>query len=353
MDIHSYIKEAKFYKRLENNLVQCNLCPHRCIIKPGQRGFCGVRENRNGKLYTLNYGFVTALNIDPIEKKPLFHFYPGSPIVSISTVGCNFRCPWCQNYSISQARPEEVYGEFMTPQQVVSYALSCGVPFIAYTYNEPIIWYEFVLDTARIAKKHNIKNVLVTNGYINLDPLDELLKYIDAANVDIKSFNIETYKKYIKGSLEAVLQATKEMHDKGIHVEITHLVIPGINDNVEEFRKLVKWHLDNLGPDVPLHISRFVPMYKFIDREETPIEILEKFWKIARDEGLYYVYMGNVPGHKGEYTYCPSCKKPVIKRIGFYITGWYLTEDNRCNFCGEKIAIVGKRWKEKGGFIYL
>jgi len=340
------IKEAAFFEKLKDEIVRCKLCPWNCVLRPGQRGLCGVRENREGKLYTLNYGFITALNVDPMEKKPLFHYYPGSPIVSISTVGCNLKCPWCQNYTISQRAPEEVIGDYMSPGEIINYMKSIRVPFLAFTYNEPIIWYEYVLDVARAAKRMGYKNVLITNGHINMEPLEELVPYIDAANVDIKSFNETTYLKVMRGHLKAILEATEYMHEKGVHIETTYLVVPRVNDDEEEFKQLVKWQIEELSPDVPLHISRFFPMYKYIDREATPITTVERLWKIARKLGLNYVYVGNVPGHKGENTYCPECGKLLIKRMGFWITEWNITKDNKCKYCGTKIAIVGKRWRE-------
>ncbi|HDH07058.1 MAG TPA: AmmeMemoRadiSam system radical SAM enzyme [Thermoproteales archaeon] len=341
------MKEALWYEKLSGNRVRCRLCPWNCLLSPGQIGLCLARMNIKGVLYALNYGIVSSIAIDPIEKKPLFHFYPGSPILSISTFGCNHKCPWCQNWEISQTSSSEKLGTKYEPEDIIKIAERYNVPFIAYTYNEPLIWYEFVLDVAKLAKKKNIKNVLVTNGHINPEPLEELLPYIDAANIDIKAFNKDTYLKIIRGKLEAVLATAEEMKSKGVHVETTHLVIPGVNDREEEFKKLVEWQIEKLGEETPLHISRFYPHYKYIDRDPTPIPVLEKFRKIALEEGLKYVYLGNLPGHEGEVTYCPKCGKPVIKRIGFVITEWNLTEDNKCKFCGAKVDIVGKRWGEK------
>lgn len=339
------VREAMFFEQVKDKVVKCKLCPWNCVLQPGQRGFCGVRENKEGKLYTLNYGFITALNVDPMEKKPLFHYYPGSPIVSISTVGCNLKCPWCQNYTISQRTPEEVFGDYMSPEEIISYMKSAKVPFLAFTYNEPIIWYEYVLDVAKATKKIGYKNVLITNGHINLEPLETLIPYIDAANVDIKSFNETTYLKIMKGHLKPILEATEYMYEKGVHVETTYLVVPGVNDKLEEFKQLVKWQIEELGPEVPLHISRFLPMYKYINREATQISIIEEMWRTAKELGLNYVYIGNVPGHKGENTYCPQCGKLLIKRMGFWITEWNITKDNKCKYCSAKIPIVGERWK--------
>jgi len=347
------VREALWYERLGDGRVRCLLCPWRCILEPGQVGVCGVRRCEDGRLVTLIYGLVTSVAIDPIEKKPLFHFYPGAPILSISTVGCNFKCPWCQNWHISQAKPGEVAADYVEPERIVALMKEYEVPFLAFTYNEPIIWYEYVIDVARLAKKSGGKIVLVTNGHINPAPLEELVKYVDAANVDVKAFSQATYAKYIHGKLDAVLEAIKIMKERGVHVETTYLVIPGINDGEEEFRKMVRWHLEELGPDTPLHISRFYPAYKFTDRPPTPVEKLAKLWELARGEGLRYVYVGNVPGHSGEYTYCPSCGKPVIKRMGFEVFEWNLTEDNRCRFCGAKVALVGHRWRARPRWPFL
>jgi len=345
------IKEALFYRKINENKVKCELCPWNCTLSPGQIGSCGVRKNVNGKLFSLIYGLVSAMAIDPIEKKPLYHFYPQAPILSISTLGCNFKCPWCQNWEISHVKLTEGKDEAIPPEKIINMMISYGVPFLAFTYNEPIIWYEYVLDTAKLAKSKGFKNVLVTNGHINLEPLNELIPYIDAVNVDIKAFKKETYLRIIGGHLDAVLNAVTEMKRKGVHVETTYLVIPGVNGSEDEFKRMVRWHLDNLGPETPLHISRFYPMYKYADKEPTPVELLTKLWEIGREEGLLYVYVGNVPGHKGETTYCPKCGKPVIERAGFSIIKWKLTENNKCEFCGAEVHRTGNRWEEGRSYI--
>lgn len=338
----SDIKEALFYRRLKDNLVQCFSCAHKCIIRNGERGICRVHKNINGKLYLLVYGRLSAMAIDPIEKKPLFHWYPGSPTFSISTIGCNFKCPWCQNWDISQADPDNVKLRYVSPEDVVRLAKKYSCPSISITYNEPTIWLEYVLDVSKLASKDNIKIVLVTNGYFSEESFNEMYKYFHAANIDVKAFREETYKKYIGARLQPVLDSIIAMKEKKIHVETTYLIIPGLNDSEEEIRSMVKWHIDNLGPDTPLHLSRFYPHYKFMDRSPTPIETIERAYRIAREEGLRYIYVGNVFGHKGEYTYCPNCGKPVIKRIGFEIVEYNLDEDNRCKYCSTKISIVGK-----------
>ena len=322
--------------------MRCTICPHRCVIRPGRRGFCGTRENRDGILYTLIYGEVSASAVDPIEKKPLFHFEPGSLTFSISTVGCNFKCPWCQNYHISQVRPEEYRTIRMEPEDVVRLAKRYGCPSISITYNEPIIWLEFVEDVGKLAKREGLEVVLVTNGYITPEALDAIASLIDAANVDVKAFREEFYRKYCKGDLESVLQAVEAMKEKGIHVETTNLIIPGLNDSEEEIRDLCRWHYEHLGPDTPLHFSRFFPCYKMAYKEPTPPSTLKRAQEIAIEEGLRYVYVGNWPGNPGEHTYCPGCGQPVIKRMGFDIIDWHLDEQMRCTDCGTRIPIRGR-----------
>jgi len=336
------VKEARFYEQLADGLVRCTICPRRCVIKPGERGFCGTRENRDGRLYTLIYGELSASAVDPIEKKPLFHFEPGSLTFSISTVGCSFKCPWCQNYHISQARPEEYRTVSTSPEDVIRLAKRYECPSISITYNEPIIWLEFVEDVGKLAKAEGLEVVLVTNGYISLEALDAVAGLIDAANVDIKAFDPGFYRRYCKGDLESVLQATVAMLEKGIHVETTLLIIPGLNDKEEELRAFCKWHYENLGPDTPLHISRFFPAYKMLYKEATPISTLQKAYDIAKEAGLSYVYVGNLPGNPGEHTYCPGCGRPVIKRHGFEIADWALDDEMRCEECGTRIPIRGR-----------
>ncbi len=341
------IREASLYEKLENKLVKCNLCPRRCYIKNDSRGFCGVRENRDGTLYALTFGKLTALNVDPIEKKPFFNFWPGSLAFSISSVGCSFACPWCQNWSISQARPEEVPMENVEPEEVVRLAKRYNCKSIAYTYNEPIIWFEYVVETARIAKKEGILNLLVTNGYATEEAVEEFSPYIDAANVDIKAFNPNFYLKYCKARMEDVLNAVEKMVTKGWHVELTYLIIPTLNDNFEEINGLIKWIKERLGPDIPLHFSRFYPMYKMTHLPSTSVEAIAKAREMALKEGLRYVYAGNIPGHEGENTYCPKCGFLLVKRLGFDVLKWSLTDKMTCPKCGEKVAIKGRYEPQK------
>ncbi|MCP8309959.1 MAG: AmmeMemoRadiSam system radical SAM enzyme [Candidatus Methylarchaceae archaeon HK01M] len=334
-------KEAMAYTRLNGTDVNCKLCPRGCIIKNSKRGVCRVRENRDRTLFTLIYGTTTAEAIDPIEKKPLFHFWPGSDTYSISTLSCTLFCPWCQNWEISQASPGEVYSHENTPEGLVKAALESGSRSISYTYNEPLLWYEFVYETSKVARDNKVQNILVTNGYITEEALLPLVKYIDAANIDIKGFTEDFYRTYCRGSLEPVLLATKLMKREGTHIEVTNLVIPGINDSLEEIRQLVRWVKDNLGADIPLHFSRFFPHYKMADIHATPFATLLKVKEIAEEEGLQFVYIGNVAS-ESENTYCPNCKNLLIRRMGFDVLKVDLSEDKRCPNCGFKINIVGE-----------
>jgi len=333
-------KEAMAYTKLNNNHVKCKLCPRACVIKSSKRGVCRVRENRDGTLFTLIYGLTTAESIDPVEKKPLFHFWPGSDTYSISTLSCTFFCPWCQNWEISQASPGEVYAQELSPDEIIEKTLKSGSSSISYTYNEPLLWYEFIYDVSKLAKENKIHNILVTNGYITEEALSPLISYIDAANVDIKGFTEHFYRTYCKGDLESVLLATKLMKKEGVHVEVTNLIIPGINDSLDEIRQLSIWIRDSLGRDCPLHFSRFFPRYKMINRTPTPFETLLNAKKIAEEEGLQFVYIGNVPG-EGENTYCPNCKHLLIRRMGFDVLKVDLANRNTCPKCGFRINVVG------------
>jgi pyruvate formate lyase activating enzyme len=337
------VKEAALYEKLNRGqMVRCHICPRRCFIKDGERGFCKVRENRNGILLALNYGQLTAMSVDPIEKKPLFHFWPGTNAFSISSVSCSFTCPWCQNWNISQIELEDMITDEASPDKVANLAKRHRCKTIAYTYNEPIIWFEYVLETSKLAEKQDVFNVLVTNGYATYEMLKELGSHIHATNVDIKAFNPEFYSKYCKAKLEDVLNAAEFMVKLGWHLEITYLIIPTLNDNLEEIRRMSRWVRDSLGVDIPLHLSQFFPMHKMNHLPPTPISKIVQAREIAMEEGLRYVYVGNVPGHEGESTYCPKCGEPVIKRRGFDIIEWNLKEDNLCSRCGEKIPIRGK-----------
>ncbi|MFH1397435.1 MAG: AmmeMemoRadiSam system radical SAM enzyme [Candidatus Omnitrophota bacterium] len=329
-------KEALYYQKLDKKSVQCQLCPRNCVISAGKRGFCGIRENRDGKLYALSYSKPVAIHVDPIEKKPLFHFLPGSRAFSVATAGCNLKCNFCQNWEISQKIPEEVNFVYMAPEELVRQAAASGARSIAYTYTEPTIFYEYMLDTARRAKLQGLKHVMHSSGYINEEPLKELCLYLDGANIDLKGFSEEFYAKMCQGALEPVLKSLKVLKNAGVHLEITNLVIPGANDDPELIKKMCLWIKDNLGADTPLHFSRFYPLYKLSSLSPTPLEALERARQIAIDAGLKYVYIGNLAGHQAENTNCPKCLKQVIGRQGYIITENNL-EKGRCKFCGEKI----------------
>ncbi len=335
------LKEALFYQKLDNKAVQCQLCPRRCVIPNGRRGFCGIRENRDGTLYTLSYAKAVSIHIDPIEKKPLFHFLPSTTAFSIATAGCNLKCKFCQNWEISQARPEEVEYTYIEPVDLVKNVKESGSRTLAYTYTEPTIFYEYMLETAKLAHKEGIKNVMHSNGFINEEPLRELAKYLDAANIDLKGFTEDYYSKMTEGGLEPVLKSLKILKEEGVHLELTNLVLSGYNDDPDSITKMCRWIKENLGPDIPLHFSRFFPMYKLMHLNPTPVETLERARQIALDCGLKYVYIGNVGGHRGENTYCPKCKKIVIERKGYFILQNNI-ENGKCKFCGEKIEGIWK-----------
>jgi pyruvate formate lyase activating enzyme len=333
------LKEALFYQKLDNKAVQCQLCPRYCFIANGARGFCQARENRDGTLYTLVYAKPVAIHIDPMEKKPLFHFLPSTPVFSIATAGCNLRCKFCQNWEISQAKPEEVDYVYLEPKDLISKVKESGSPSIAYTYSEPTIFYEYMLETAKLAKLFGIKNVMHSAGYINEEPLRRLAKYMDAANIDLKGFSNDYYARMCEATLEPVLNSLKILKQEGVHLEITNLVLPGYNDDPDTITKMCLWIKENLGPDTPLHFSRFFPMYKLINLSPTPVEALEKARKIALGCGLRYVYIGNVAGGAAENTYCPKCKELLIERKGYFVLQNNI-KDGKCKFCDEKIAGV-------------
>jgi len=330
------MKEAMFYELFDKDkgIIKCLLCPKECLIKKGQVGFCRTRENIDNKLYSLIYSKVSSYGMDPIEKKPLYHFYPGTMVLSLGTIGCNFTCTFCQNWTISQANIKEVQVEELSPEEAIQLALKNNSPGICYTYTEPFIWYEYVLDTARLAKKNNLKNILVTNGFINREPLVKLLPFIDAMNIDLKSFRNSFYQKYSKGSLSPVLR-TIEISRKYCHIEITNLIIPGLNDNEEEIKEMVDW-ISSLSEDIPLHFSRYFPCYK-MDIEATHISTLYKARDIAQKK-LKYVYVGNIWDEEANATYCGNCKELLIKRTGYNIINVGLGRDGKCKYCGEKVA---------------
>jgi len=320
--------------------VQCQICPNRCVLEPGDRSICRSKVNIGGKLYSLTYGNPCSVHVDPIEKKPLNHFHPRSLVFSIATTGCNFRCLNCQNWEISQRKPEEVTHAELFPRDVVNEAKKRDIPSIAYTYSEPITYYEYMYDTSRLAREAGIYNVLVSNGYINPTPLRNLCRYLDGANVNLKSFDDAIYQRLNGGSLYPVLKTFQTLHAEGVWFEMTTLVVPTYVDEPEMIKQMCAWILKELGPGYPLHLLRFFPRYKLTRLTATPVETLEKLREVALKEGLHHVYLGNVPGHPGTHTYCPNCRKMLIERNGYLISQYNLNE-GRCRFC--KTAIPG-RW---------
>ena len=321
-----------FYKRLENNKVQCLLCSHYCKILPGKRGICRVREDQEGVLYTLNYRKLIAANIDPIEKKPLFHFYPGSKSYSVAAMGCNFRCLHCQNWSISQPERDIIEGQVVSPERIVQNALDSDCLSISYTYTEPTIFYETALEIARLARNKGLKNIFVTNGYISPDALNHIAPYLDAANIDLKAMSDTFYRKVCGARLEPVLDRIKQYYELGIWVEITTLIIPGYNDEDDELGEIAQFIAD-IDKEIPWHISAFYPTYKLNDAPPTPVSTLQRAYKVGKDKGLHYVYEGNVG--EGENTFCPSCGKTIINRKYFSTNN--KIKNGKCPFCGEEI----------------
>ena len=331
--------EAFLYEPLDDGKVKCNLCSHRCVIKDGRRGLCSVRENQAGKLQTLVYGKLVARHVDPIEKKPLFHFLPGTLSYSIATVGCNFRCRFCQNADIAQMPTDHkgrIMGDTVSAQQVVDDATRSGCSSIAYTYTEPTVFFEFAYDTAKMAHTRGIQNVFVTNGYMTAEALETIHPYLNAANVDLKAFTDEYYKDLCGAHLVHVQETLRQMKALGIFVEVTTLIVTGLNDDAAELQQLAEFIARDLGDNTPWHISRFHPTYKLTDRPATPVETLGRAREIGLQAGLKYVYTGNVPGNKGENTFCPGCGQQVIERWGFQV-GALRIEDGRCRFCDAEI----------------
>lgn len=335
-------KEAALYNILEDNAVQCYLCAHRCRIADGKRGICLVRENQGGKLYSLVYGRAVSQAIDPVEKKPLFHFYPGSLTYSVATVGCNFRCDFCQNWEISQAPREgrEFRDRETPPEMIVAGARHYNCRCIAYTYTEPTVFFEYTYDTSVLAHAAGIANIYVTNGYMTAEMLEAYKPYLDAANVDLKSFRDETYRRVCKARLQPVLDALKCMKQQGVWVEVTTLLVPDMNDSEAELRALADFLVNELGPETPWHISRFHPDYKMLDRSATPLSTLHRARDIGREAGLRYVYEGNVPWAEGENTFCYHCGRLLIRRYGFSVTENVIKE-GRCPYCSTVIDGVG------------
>lgn len=331
--------EAHQYERIGDGTVRCSLCAHRCTIADGKHGICGVRINRGGTLYAATFGRVVSEAVDPIEKKPLFHFLPGTLSYSLGSVGCNFRCQHCQNWEISQAGLEDLPLMAISPEEGVERALASGAASIAWTYNEPTIWHEYPLEMGAIARERGLQTVYVTNGYITEEALAELAPMLGAFRVDLKAFSDDFYRKVCRARLQPVLDATVAAHEHGLHVETVTLVIPGLNDSMEEMEALIRWVVENLGPDTPMHFTRFHPDYHMRDREPTPFALLERVYRRALELGAHYPYLGNVPPGPYENTLCPSCGSLLIERSGFMSRTVGLSKD-RCGSCGERIPGV-------------
>ena len=334
-----YTVEAKFYEKLAHKKIKCKLCPRECVIDDRERGYCGVRENRGGTYYTLVHSRVCSAHIDPIEKKPLFHFQPGTLAFSLATAGCNVNCKMCQNWEISQVRPEQVRATYLPPRRLAAVAKENQCPAIAYTYSEPIIFYEYMMDSAEAGRAAGIKSVVISGGYVSQDPLKQLCRAVDAIKIDLKAFSQKFYKEVVNGDLKPVLDALVTIRKLGTWCEIVYLVVPTLNDSEEEFRGLARWVKANLGADVPLHFTRFHPEYLLKNLPPTPLKTLERAKAICDAEGLQFVYIGNVPTHPAENTYCPKCKKAVVERAGFTVNALNLRK-GKCKFCQTSIPGV-------------
>jgi pyruvate formate lyase activating enzyme len=329
-------KLSPYFTSLEGGEIQCELCPHRCRVAKGKRGICRVRENRNGKYYSLVYGNPCAIHLDPIEKKPFFHVLPGTASFSLATAGCNFQCKFCQNWEISQAFPEDVYAYEVPPEVIIKKAKEIHARSIAYTYVEPTIFYEFMFDISQLAKKEGLLNVTHSNGFINPEPLKHLCKVLDAANIDLKGFNENFYRELCAGDLNPVLETLKTLKKERVHLEITNLIIPTKNDDLAVLKEMCLWIKKELGANTPIHFSRFYPLYKLKGLPPTPVSTLDQAREAALSAGLEYVYVGNIPGHAGESTFCPKCKKRIIQRTG-YMVGEVNVKDGKCRYCGKPI----------------
>lgn len=332
-----HVKEARYYRALDNNLVECLLCPNRCILRKNSTGSCGVRVNHDGKLYTLVYGKLCSINNDPVEKKPLYHFLPGSNAISVATPGCNLHCKFCQNHTISQAKPNQITTRYVSPKRLIATAQKYNSPMVAYTYSEPTIFYEYMYDTASI--NSDVKNVMISAGYIEEEPLKNLCQVLDGIKIDLKSFSNDFYRNLVSGQLEPVLRSLRIINESNTWLEIVYLVIPTQNDNMEDIKKMSEWIVKNLGPDVPIHFTRFHPSYLMKNLPPTPIDTLDNAYSTARKAGINYVYIGNLPSHRGSDTICPGCGKNLISRRGFLISEKSLN-NGKCPDCNRKIPGV-------------
>lgn len=334
--LNKWCKEAMFYGNTPRG-VKCQICPNECTIKPGNVGDCRNRKNIDGKLYSIAYGNPCTIHIDPIEKKPLYHFYPQSRTFSLATAGCNLACLNCQNWSISQTTPEDTDNYDLMPDKAVETAIKNKCRIIAYTYSEPITFYEYTYDTSVLAHQAGLKNVLVSAGYINEEPLRKLAMHIDAANIDLKSFDSDTYMRLNGGNLKTILNTLLVLKQEGVWIEITNLIVPNWTDDLATIKKMCDWLFENGFEDYPLHFSRFHPTFKLTNLPPTPVHVLDQARVIAKAAGLKHVYVGNVPNHEGENTFCPNCGKTLINRLGFNMLENHIS-NNTCIFCNEAIA---------------
>ena len=343
---------ARWWETAPDGRVHCFLCPRRCRLRAGQVGFCSIRANQGGRLVSLAYGGPTAVQVDPIEKKPLFHFLPGTWAYSIATAGCNVECLFCQNWEISQVRPEQTRNFDLPPEKLVADAARPRAGYftsrpirartIAYTYTEPVVYYEYMFDTSKLAREKGIESVMISNGYITREPMEKLCDVLSAVKVDLKAYTERFYEKLVHGKLKPVLETLKVLSKKKMWFEIVYLVVPTHNDDPKEVREMAKWILNELGPDVPVHFSAFFPTYKLLDLERTPPETIERLYDVTKAEGLRYVYVGNISrpgGHPGESTQCPKCNRAVIRRIRVSVERVDI-KDGKCAHCGTPIAGV-------------
>jgi pyruvate formate lyase activating enzyme len=333
---------ARYCESLPSGEVHCLLCPKGCVIAKGRRGACGVRENRNGSLFTLVYGHPCAIHLDPIEKKPFFHVLPGTLSFSLATVGCNLDCKFCQNWQISQSSPEDVTTRYYSADEIVERALTTSARSIAYTYGEPVVFSEYVQAIAESGARAGLASVVVSNGFINRAPLTDLCRLVDAIKIDLKAFTEDYYREICGAKLKPVLDSIAQIRESGVWLELVYLMVPTLNDDPQEIRNMARWLRTEIGTDVPIHFSRFYPQYQLANLPPTPVSSLERAHEICREEGLEYVYIGNVPGHVTESTHCPSCSKIVISRKGYRIGAIEMTE-GRCRFCGHSIPGI---WEE-------
>jgi pyruvate formate lyase activating enzyme len=331
--------EARWYTRQDAKRVECGLCPKKCRVDDLERGYCGVRENRDGTYYSHVYAAPCAIHVDPVEKKPLFHFLPGATAFSIATAGCNMDCAFCQNWEISQVRPEQVDAWYLPPADLAGAAVSSGAALTAYTYTEPVVFSEYVYDSALACRERGVRSVMISNGYIQEQPLRELCGVLDAIKVDLKSFSEKYYRQTCSAELAPVLDSLQLIHGAGVWLEIVYLMVPTLNDSPEEITALCGWIADKLGSEVPVHFTRFHPMYRLTNLPSTPVQRLEDACRIAREAGLKYVYLGNVPGHESESTRCPSCGAVVVRRVGYKVLENSIG-DGKCKACGMSIAGV-------------